>query len=110
LFFEDIQKGTDLNDSNWLLDFNVINDQVMKNGASKSEVFVVLYYTNQDGGLLPGDYQHFITIKYRVSKVGILSKDLNSSIKITHVEASTYEGIAVDIKPSRDELQILVRK
>ena len=110
LFFEDIQKGPDLSDSNWLLDFNVINGQVMKNGASKNEVFVVLYNTNQDGGLSPGDYQHFITVKYRVAKVSGVSNDLYSTIKITHAEASTSEGIAVDIKPSIDEFRIVVKK
>ena len=108
LFFEDLEKGSDLSDPGWLLDFNVIKGQVLINGASKDEVFVVLYNLNQDGGLLPGDYSHFITVKYRVADASILKSDLKSSIKIINAEASTSEGFAVDIKPSRDEFKILI--
>jgi len=109
LIFEDLEKGSDLSDPSWLLDYNVIKGQTLKNGASKDEVFVVLYNLNQDGGLLPGDYSHFITVKYRVADASILKSDLKSSIKISNVEASTSEGFAVDIKPSRDEFKILVK-
>lgn len=109
LVFEDIQKGTDLNDPSWLLDFNVIKGQVLKNGASKDEVFVVLYNINLDGGLLPGDYPHSITVKYRVTKADNLNSELKSSIKITNAEASTSKGFAIDIKPSRTEFRILVK-
>ena len=110
LVFEDIQKGTDLSDPSWLLDYNVIKGQVLKNGASKDEVFVVLYNINLDGGLLPGDHPHFITVRYSVAKVSSLQSEIKSSIKITNAEASTSKGFAVDIKPSRDEFRIIVKE
>lgn len=110
LIFEDIQKGSDLSDPSWLLDYNVIKGKVLKNGASEDEVFVVLYNTNLNGGLLPGDYPHFIKVKYRIAKVGSLKSELKSSIKITNAEASTSKGFAVDIKPSRDEFRIIIKE
>jgi hypothetical protein len=110
IIFESIQKGSDLSDPSWLLDFNVKKGQVAPNGASQDEIYIVLYNLNQNGGLLPGDYNNLFTINYRLAKLPGLQKDIKSSIKISHAEASTFQGNAIDIKPSRDELKIYIKK
>ena len=110
LIFKDIQKGSDLSDPSWLLDYNVIKGPTTQNGASKDEIYIVLYNLNQNGGLVPGDYNNLITVNYRLSDLPVLQNDIKSSIKISHAEASTFQGIAIDIKPSRDELKIYVKR
>jgi hypothetical protein len=109
LIFKDIQKGTDLSDPSWLLDFNVIKDTVTQIGASQDEIYVVLYNMNHNSGLLPGDYKNLFTVNYRVTNVNGLQGDIKSSMKISHAEASTFQGDAIDIKPSRDEFKIVVK-
>ena len=109
LIFKDVQKGSDLSDPSWLLDFNVIKGPVTQNGASLDEIYVVLYNLNQNGGLLPGDYKNLFTVNYRLTNVTRLQGDIKSSMKISHTEASTFQGDAIDIKPSRDEFKILVK-
>ncbi len=110
LIFKDIQKGTDLNDPSWLLDYNVIKGPATKNGASQDEIYIVLYNLNFNGGLSPGDYKNLFTVNYEIPDILHLQKDIKSSIKITHAEGSTFEGNAVDIKPTRDEIIIYVKK
>jgi len=109
LIFKDIQKGSDLSDPNWLLDYNVIKGPIAQNGASEDEIYIVLYNLNQNGGLLPGDYNNLITVNYRLTNLPGLQKDIKSSIKISHAEASTSQGFAIDIKPSRNEFKIYVK-
>ena len=110
IIFKDIQKGSDLSDPSWLLDYNVIKGPVARNGASQDEIYIVLYNLNQNGGLVPGDYSNLITVNYRLTDLPVLQNDIKSSIKISKAEASTFEGIAIDIKPSRDELKIYVKR
>ena len=109
LIFKDIQKGSDLSDPSWLLDFNVMKSPVAQNGASQDEIYVVLYNMNHNSGLLPGDYRNLFTVNYRLTNVNGLQGDIKSSMKISHAEASTFQGDAIDIKPSRDEFKILVK-
>ena len=109
LIFKDVQKGSDLSDPSWLLDFNVMKSPVAQNGASQDEIYVVLYNLNQNGGLLPGDYKNLFTVNYRLTNVTSLKGDIKSSMQISHAEASTFQGDAIDIKPSRDEFKILVK-
>jgi len=109
LIFKDVQKGSDLSDPSWLLDFNVIKGPVTQNGASQDEIYVVLYNMNHNSGLLPGDYRNLFTVNYRLTNVNGLQGDIKSSMKISHAEASTFQGDAIDIKPSRDEFKILVK-
>ncbi len=109
LIFKDIQKGSDLSDPSWLLDFNVMKGPVTQNGASQDEIYVVLYNLNQNGGLLPGDYKNLFTVNYRLTNLTGTQGDIKSSMKISHAEASTFQGDAIDIKPSRDEFKILVK-
>lgn len=110
LIFKDIQKGSDLSDSGWLLDYNVIKGPIAKNGASQDEIFVVLYNLNYNSGLMPGDYKNLFIVNYALPGIPDLLKDIKSSIKISHAEASTFEGNAVDIKPTRDEFILNVKR
>jgi hypothetical protein len=110
LVFKDIEKGSDLSDPAWLLDHNVKKGSTVSNGASKDEIFVVLYNTSLKGGLSPGDYPDLIRITYKVAKLPAVKKEIKSSLKISHIQASTFDGFPVDIKPSRDLLKINVRK
>jgi hypothetical protein len=110
LIFKDIQKGADLSDPSWLLDYNVIKGPIAKNGASQDEIFIVLYSLNQNGGLLPGDYSDLINVNYEVASLPDLQNNIKSSIKISHAEASTFEGNSIDIKPTRDEFKIYAKR
>ena len=110
LIFKDIQKGADLSDPSWLLDFNVINDPVAPKGASQDEIFVVLYNLNQNGGLLPGDYSDLINVNYEVTALPDLQNNIKSSIKISHAEASTFDGNSIGITSTRDEFKIYAKR
>ena len=110
LIFKDIQKGSDLSDPSWLLDYNVIKGPIVKNGASQDEIFVVLYNLNYNSGLLPGDYKNLFIVNYALPGIPDLEKDIKSSIKISHAEASTFEGNAVDIKPTHDEFKVYIKR
>ena len=110
LIFKDIQKGSDLSDPGWLLDYNVIKGPIEKNGASQDEIFVVLYNLNYNNGLLPGDYKNLFIVNYTLPGIPDLAKDIESSIKISHAEASSFEGNAVDIKPTRDVFKIYIKR
>ena len=110
LIFEDIQKGSDLSDPSWLLDFNIIKGEITQNGASQDEIYVVLYNQNLNGGLLPGDYYNLFTVNYRLTTLPGSQDDIKSSIKISNAEASTTKGVAINIKPSRDEFKIYLKR
>ena len=110
LIFETIKKGSDLSDPSWLLDYNVIKGSIAQNGASQDEIYVVLYNLNQNGGLLPGDYYNLFTVNCRLTNMPGLRKYIKSSMKISHAEASTFQGNAIDIKSSRDEIKIFIKE
>lgn len=109
IILKDIQKGSDLSDPSWLIDYNLIKGPINKNGASQDEVYVVLYNQNLNGGLLPGDYKNLINVNYQLANMTGLQSNIKSSMKITNAEASTFQGVAIDITPSRDELKIFVK-
>ena len=110
LIFNDIQKGSDLSDPGWSLDYNVIKGSVTKNGASQDEIFVLLYSQNLDGGLLPGDYNNLFIVNYSIAAMSIGMKDIKSTLKISNAEASTSKGNAIDIKSNHDEIKIIVKR
>jgi hypothetical protein len=110
LIFKDIQKGSDLSDPSWLLDYNVIKGTIAKNGASKDEIYIVIYNLNQNGGLLPGDYKNLFNVKYEIADMPSVTNNIKSSMKISKAEASTFEGNAIDITPSRDEFKIFLQR
>jgi len=109
LTFQSIQKGSDITDPNWVLDYNVFRGPITSNGASVDAVYVLLYHLNQNGGLPPGDYDHLLKVNYRVADLPALQDSIKSSIIISNAEASTYQGFPIDIAPSRDELTIIAR-
>jgi hypothetical protein len=109
LIFKDLQKGNDLKDPAWQLTYNLKKGPVSKNGASKDEIYVVLYNVNQNSGLLPGDYKNLFTVTYQVPEIPGLTKKIKSSLKISNVEASTFDGFAIDVKPTRDEFKIFIK-
>jgi hypothetical protein len=110
LILKNIQKGSDLSDPGWLLDYNIIKGPIAKNGASQDEIFVVLYNQNPNGGILPGNYNNLINVNYKITGLPGLRNDIKSSMKISHAEASTFQGVAINITPSRDEFKIYVKR
>ncbi len=106
LIFQDIQKGTDVSDSSWVLDYFVIKDTIEPNGASKDQVYVLLYNLSQYGNLTPGDHNELLKVDYSVADLPDLQNNIKSSFKISSTAASTSLGAPVDITPSRDELKI----
>jgi len=109
LTFQNIQKGSDVSDASWVLNYNVFRGPLTGNGASVDEILVLLYNLNQDAGLNPGDYDELLKVKYRVANLPALQDSIKSSIKISNAEASTYQGFPIDIAPFRDELTIIAR-
>ena len=109
LIFENLQKGTDVSDTSWVLDYNVIKGPILPNGASKDEIFVLLYNLNQNGGLDPGNYFDLLRVKYKVADMPEVEDSVKSSIKIAYASASTSQGFPIDITPSRDEFKVIVK-
>ncbi len=109
LTFQNIQKGADVSDSTWTLVSNVVRGQITPNGASKDEVFVLLYNINQGVGLIPGNYNELFKVNYKVANLPALQDSIKSTFKITHVEASTYQGLPINITPSNDLLTVIAR-
>lgn len=105
LKFREIQKGSDLKDPSWLLDYNIVKGS----DAANDEVYVVLYNSNLEGGIPPGDYYDFIRVSYEVSNSKKSDQEVKSSIRISHAQASTFNGFPIMVDPSRDELKIFVR-
>ena len=57
LTFQKIEKGTNLTDPNWVLDYNVIRGPITPNGASVDTILVLLYNLNQNA-MPPNDYDN----------------------------------------------------
>jgi hypothetical protein len=109
LIFQDIEKGTDVSDSSWVLDYNVFRGPLNNDSSCTYEVYVLLYNLNQNNGLLPGDYNHLIKVNYKVVDLPNIKDSIKSSMKISNALASTYQGYSIDITPSRDEFKIFAR-
>ncbi len=109
LIFEGIEKGSDISDESWVLNYNLVRGPLLANGASKDELYVLIYNVHQDNGLLPGDYDNLIKVHYKIAALPDLQDSVKTSIKIAHTLASTYQGIPIDITPSRDEFVIKVK-
>ena len=104
LIFKDIEKGSDLKDPGWLLDFNVIKDSSKNNNAE--EVFVLLYNSNQNSGLQPGDYFDLVKVNYKTINLPDTKSIKKSSMKIVKAEASTFDGFPLLIQSTKDEIKI----
>lgn len=109
LTFQNIQKGYDVHDESWVLDYTVFRGPLTGNGASKDEILALLYNLEQDNGLPEGDHNNLLKVTYRVADLQPLQDSIKSSIKITEALASTFEGFPVDITPSRDQLVVIAR-
>lgn len=107
LTFQNIQKGADVADPSWVLQYNVFRGPITSNGASVDSVYVLLYNLNQNGGLDPGDYNDLFRVKYRVADLPALVDTARSTFKITNAEASTFQGNPIPITPSRNTLTVL---
>lgn len=109
LKFKDVQKGSDLKDPGWLLDYNVIASSTTPNELSGDEIYVVLYNSNLQGGLPPGDYKDLIKVSYEIAEIKNSQSDVKSSIRISHAQASTFDGFPINIEPTNDEFKIYVK-
>ena len=109
LTFQSIEKGADVIDSNWVLNYNIIRGPITPNGASIDSVYVLLYNTNQGFTLAPGSYNEMFKVHYRVANLTPLQDSIRSTMKISNAEASTYQGLSIDITPSRDILTIIAK-
>lgn len=107
--FQSIEKGSDIIDPSWVLNYNVIRGPLTPNGSSQDEVLVLLYNLNQNNGLPPGNYLDLFRVNYRVADLPPLTDSVKSSFTITNAEASTYQGYPINITPSRNELTVIVR-
>ncbi len=104
LIFKDIEKGSDLKDPGWLLNFNVIKDSSKNSNAE--EVFVLLYNSNQNSGLQPGDYFDLVKVNYKTINLPDTKSIKKSSMKIVKAEASTFDGFPLLIQSTKDEIKI----
>lgn len=107
LTFMDIQKGSDVSDPSWNLQYNVFRGPLTSNGASVDSIYVLLYNLQQNNGLNPGDYNNLLKVKYRVADLPALVDTAKSTFRITNAEASTYQGFPINITPSRDNMVVL---
>jgi hypothetical protein len=103
----DIQKGSDVSDPSWNLQYNVFRGPLTSNGASVDSIYVLLYNLQQNNGLNPGDYNNLLKVKYRVADLPALVDTAKSTFRITNAEASTYQGFPINITPSRDRMVVL---
>lgn len=109
LIFEGFDKGSDINDPNWILNYNIVEGTKLSNGASKIDVMVLIYHLNQNNGLQPGNYNELFKISYRVAHFPLSEDSVKSSMKITNALASTPQGQPIDITPSRSEFKIIIK-
>ena len=109
LTFQNIEKGTDVSDPSWVLNYNVIRGPLTGNGGSVDEILVLLYNLNQNSGLPPGHYNDLLRVSYRIADFPALQDSVKSSFLISNAEASTYQGYPVNIIPSRDELTVIAK-
>ncbi|MFI5237757.1 MAG: T9SS type A sorting domain-containing protein, partial [Ignavibacteriales bacterium] len=109
LIFENLEKGLDISDSSWVLDYNVFKGPIDSNGASKDEIYVLLYNVIQNGGLLPGNYFELFKVNYKIVDLPNTEDSIKSSMQISNAEASTSFGDPIVITPSRDEFTIYAK-
>jgi hypothetical protein len=109
LIFENLQKGSDISDTTWVLDYNIFKGPVDSNGASQDEIYVLLYSVIQNGGLPPGNYYELFKVNYKIVDLPDIKDSVKSSMQITNAIASTSLGQSIDITPSRNEFSIYAR-
>ena len=108
LIFKSVQKGADLSDPGWLLEYNILADKSQSDKESKDEILVLLYNSNIEGGLVPGDYNSLLELNYEVIHLPKFSNNVKSSISISNPEAGSTEGNKINISAKQNELKIFV--
>ncbi|MBK9099323.1 MAG: choice-of-anchor D domain-containing protein [bacterium] len=87
LTFQNIQKGTEVATSDWVLDYNLVRGDITANGASEDTIYVLLYNLQQDNGLPTGvDYLDLLRVNYRVADLPALVDYSKSSPGFTTSE------------------------
>ena len=109
LILNDIQKGSDLKDESWMMNYNVKKGIIGSNGVSRDEIYILLYNSKQNNGLPPGNYYDLINVNYKVNAWPDLKNEVKSSMKISDTQASTFDGFPIDIKPTHAEIQIIIK-
>ena len=109
LTFQNIQKGSDVADPTWILDYNIIRGPILPNGASQDTVMVLLYNIHEGDGwsLGPGDWNDLLHVNFKIANLPPLMNNVKSSFLIRNAEASTFDGFPINITPSRDYLVVL---
>jgi hypothetical protein len=108
LTFQNIQKGSDVADADWVLDYNIFRGPLTGNGASVDSIYILLYCLDQNAGLDQSlNYNNLLTVKYRIAKLPALNDTLKSSLIISNAEATTHDGYPVDITSSRNVLTVM---
>jgi hypothetical protein len=109
LTFKSIEKGVDLSDQAWLLEYNILSGSSNSKDGSKDEIFVLLYNSNLKDGLIPGSYSSLLKINYEVIHLPKFSNNVKSSISISNAEAGSADGNKVNIMSKQNELKIFVK-
>lgn len=109
LIFESLEKGADISDPKWVINYNVIEGTTLSNDAYECEVLVLLYNTSQNGVLQPGNYNELFKVNYRIAEIPVIQDSVKSSMKIANAIASTIQGQQIDITPSREEFIIVIK-
>ncbi len=108
LTFRNIQKGSDVLDENWVLDYNLFRGPITANGASADSVYILLYNLDQNSGLDPAkDYNDLLTIEYRIADIPALNDTLNSSLIISNASGTTSEGYPVYISSAQNVMTVM---
>lgn len=100
LSFLNIQKGSNIADPNWVLDYNVVRGPITGNGASQDVIYVVVYNTTTISLPAGQNYNDLLRVNYRVANLPALQDTIPSTMAIKNAQGSTYEGNPVDITPS----------
>jgi hypothetical protein len=109
LTFQNIQKGEDVSDDNWVLNYSVFRGPITLNGSSIDTAYILLYNLDQTAVLSAGDYEDLFQIKYKIADLAALQDSLKSSMRIVDAKASTYNGNPIDITPSTDDITIIAK-
>jgi hypothetical protein len=108
LTFKSIEKGVDLSDPAWLLEYNILSGSSNSKDGSKDEIFVLLYNSNLKDGLIPGSYSSLLEINYDVIHLPKFSNNVKSSLSISNAESGSADGNKVNIMSKQNVLKIFV--
>ncbi|MFZ2322475.1 MAG: choice-of-anchor D domain-containing protein [Ignavibacteriaceae bacterium] len=109
LTFLNIQKGSDVSDASWLLQYNVKRGYQDGSGAQDT-IIVLLYNSLQNNGLTAGSYDDLLKFKYKTANLPALKDSASSSFTLIQVKASDFNGDSISVIPSpKNELIVNVK-